>query len=171
MKTLIIIKRHKNALTYLFLGLILFILYLFQNTNTLPSPLGLIPAIVVVYVAICGSVMGEYIGCVIGLVGGLLCDAAAPSSYCFNLVVLTALGIACGFLGTRLFTKRLICTLTLTFLALLLYFILKWLIVGVIFGNEGFYYLTRYALPSVLYSLLYLFPIYPMITIINKRNS
>ena len=170
MKT-VLLKRHKDALTYVFLGLILFILYLFQNVNTFPAPFGLIPAIVVVYVAVCGSVMGEYIGCVMGLIGGLLCDAATPSSYCFNLVILTTLGIVCGFLGTRLFTKRFICTLTLSFLTLLAYFLLRWLIVGVIFGNEGFYYLVRYALPSVLYSLIYALPIYPLITLINKRNS
>ncbi|MBR2152598.1 MAG: hypothetical protein IJ944_04865 [Clostridia bacterium] len=165
------LKRHKNALTYLFLGLILFILYLYQNVNTLPSPLGLIPAIVVVYVAVCGSIMGEYVGCVMGFMGGLLCDVSAPLSYCFNLVVLTAIGIACGFLGTRLFTRRFVCTLTLSFLALVVYFILQWLVVGVIFGNEGFYYLLRYSLPSVLYSLLYVLPVYPLVSIINKRIS
>ncbi len=170
MKT-VFFNRHKNALTYLFLGLILFILYLFQNVNSLPSPLGLIPAVVVVYVAVCGSVLGEYVGCIMGFVGGLLCDTSAPSSYCFNLVILTALGIVCGLLGTRLFTKRFVCTLTLSFLALLTYFILQWLIVGVIFGNEGFYYLLRYSLPSVLYSLLYVLPVYPLISAINKRNS
>ena len=164
-------KRHKDALTYLFLGLILFILYLFQNVNSLPAPFGLIPAIVVVYVAVCGSVMGEYVGSVMGFLGGLLCDTSAPSSYCFNLIVLTALGIACGLLGTRLFTKRFVCTLALSFLALLMYFVLQWFVVGVIFGNEGFYYLLRYSLPSVLYSVLYVLPVYPLISIINKRNS
>ena len=168
---MLFLKRHKDALTYLFLGLILFILYLFQNVQSLPSPLGLIPAIVVVYVAVCGSVMGEYVGCIMGFMGGLLCDTSATSSYCFNLVVLTALGIACGLLGTRLFTRRFVCTLTLSFLALLVYFSLQWLVVGVIFGNEGFYYLLRYSLPSVLYSLLYVLPIYPLISIIDKRNS
>lgn len=164
-------KKHKNALTYLYLGLILFILYLFQSTNTLPTPYGLIPAILVVYVAVCASVFGEYTGCVMGFMGGLLCDTAGPSSYCFNLIILTAIGIGCGLLSTRLFTKRFICTLVLSVIALVFYFIMHWLILGVIFGEDGFYYLVRFSLPSILYSLIYVFPIYPIASLLNKRNS
>ncbi len=164
-------KNHKNALTYLYLGLILFILYLFQSVNTLPSPFGLVPAITIVFVAVCASVFGEYVGCIMGLLGGLLCDTAGPSSYCFNLIVLTALGIMCGLLSTRFFTRRFVCTLAMSALVLLIYFILHWLVIRVIIGNDGFYYLYRYALPSVVYSVIYVFPIYPAVALLNKRNS
>jgi len=164
-------KNRTNALTYVYLGLILFILYLFQCVNTFPSPFGLIPAVVVVFVAVSGSVFGEYVGCIMGFIGGLLCDTAGPSSYCFNLVVLTALGVACGLLSTRLFTKRFTSTLVTSGLTLLVYFVLHWLVLGVIFGNDGFYYLIRYSVPSTFYSALYVFPVYPAVALLNKRNA
>lgn len=164
-------KKNKNLLTYISLGVLLFIIYLFQSVGAIPHIFGLIPAVTVIYTVVCASVCGEYIGCIIGLVGGLFCDAGAPNSYCFNLIVLTALGITCGLLSAHLFTKRFLSVLFLSAVSVTVYFILHWLIIQLILGNDNMYYLIRYSLPSVLYSILFIFPIYPLVKIISKRNA
>lgn len=147
----------RRALTVL----LVFITALFQHSGFIPELFGA-PAILLIPLTVCIAMFERSIpGMCFGVLAGLLWDFALSGGDGFFSVMLTAVGFASGALVTFVFRNNIRAALILSFGALTGCNVLHWLMFIVRKGYEGGTDLlfSRY-LPSVLYSLIFVFVYY-----------
>ena len=97
-----------------------------------------------------------------GLVLGVCMDSAASGTLCFNAIVLMLSAALVSASSSRLFNRNLRSAVLLSFLLTLLYFVLRWLIfyAFTVSAQDNLTYLLHYAIPSVIYTNIFIFPFY-----------
>lgn len=103
--------------------------------------------------------------CVIaGLIAGAFVDSISYKSYCFNTILLMLIAVAVCLAANNLFNKNIRAALVVTFAASAIYFLLLWLFFYCIGSDiqSSLGYLLKYALPSTVYSTVFIFPFYYM---------
>ena len=108
-----------------------------------------------------------------GLACGIFMDACALGSFCFNAILLLLLGVFVSLASSNLFNKNIRSAMVLSLITSAIYFILLWIIFhtkGVTL-TDSLIYLLRYALPSAIYSALFILPFYYFFRYFNKRVS
>lgn len=111
---------------------------------------------------------------VAGLISGAFIDSVSTGSYCFNSIMLLILSVGACLLSANVFNKNVKAVTTLCFLSTVVYYVFYWLvfIVFSLKGNENMEYLLDYALPSALYTAIFVIPLYFLYKYWNKiRNN
>lgn len=110
---------------------------------------------------------------VAGLVAGACLDSVQIGSYCFNTIAFLILAVMVYLISNNLFNKNIQSAVTLCLIVSLLYFIAKW---GIYFTaglnmKDSAEYLLSYALPSALYSTVFIFPLYYLYRFFEKKEN
>lgn len=109
--------------------------------------------------------------CIIAsLISGALIDSVAQG-YCFNTLVLLIIAVCVNLFSNSLFNKNLISAIVLSLISSGGYYFLIWgrfhIIGKTVEDSLG--YLFRYALPSAVYSALFIFPFYYLYKYLNDK--
>lgn len=158
----------RRALTVL----LIFATALFQHTGLMPEILG-VPAMLLVPLTVCVAMFERSMpGMCFGILAGVLWDFASVRGDGFFSVVLTAIGFASGALVTFVFRNNIRSALIISFGSLLFCNISYWLMFILRKGYEGAWdvLFSRY-LPSVLYSLIFVFVFYYLVSLIVKATA
>ncbi len=139
---------------------VLFILHYtkaFQIGSIRANPITVIPFLVAF-----SMFNEEWAAAFTGMATGIFMDSSSAAAGGFHTVVLGLIGLAVSFIVHYLFNNNLRSAIALSLLAALFYFVLRWLFFHAIGGNtdDSIYYLMQYALPSVLYTSIFIFPFY-----------
>lgn len=109
------------------------------------------------------SVFGSVYTCAVaGFLAGVCFDAVTSGAYCFNTIAFIVLAVAVNLCSNNLFNKNIRSVTLLSLLSAVLYFVLKWIVfyaIGVGIADSLFY-LLKYALPSAVYSAIFIFPFF-----------
>lgn len=97
-----------------------------------------------------------------GLVVGACLDSVQIGAYCFNTIAFLILAVTVYLISNNLFNKNIQSAITLSLIVSLLYFLTKW---GIYFTvglsmEDSATYLLSYALPSAVYSAVFIIPFY-----------
>lgn len=109
------------------------------------------------------SVFNSVYACVVaGFLTGVCFDAITSKSFCFNTIVFILLAVAVNLCANNLFNKNIRSVSLLSVLSAVFYFTLKWIIFFAIGANiaDSLLYLLKYALPSAIYSAIFIFPFF-----------
>lgn len=103
-----------------------------------------------------------------GLISGVFCDAVASQPSAFNALALCIIGFASGILVQYYINKNIFSALALSGLASAVYFFADWFVSFVKGVPDNFELLLFYALPSAVYSALFIIPFYFLGKLINR---
>lgn len=154
----------KNILTLRIINAALFALLIFVQYNGVFSikiftanpmlPLALL-------VAIC-MFCSELNGAISGLLVGIFIDTAASTPQGFNAITFLVLGLCCVLIVKHLFNNNIFSAISLCFLCVLAYFILRWIFCIAFCASftENLTYLIRIIFPSCLYTAVFIIPFY-----------
>ena len=157
-------KKRSKIILVAFLNFFIFaVLFLIHYTkvfnigNLNANPIAIIPLLVAY-----SMFNEEWRSALTGIIVGFFMDSTSSAGNGFHTVVLGFLGLSVSFIVKYLFNNNLKSAIALALLATLFYFILRWLIFHAIGGNtnDSVLYLMQYALPSVIYTSLFIFPFY-----------
>ena len=151
---------------------LVFITALIQHTGLIPEILG-VHAVMLVPLTVCIAMFERSIpGMCFGVLAGILWDFASVRGDGFFAVVLTVIGFASGALVTFLFRNNIRSALIISFGSLLLCNVSYWLMFILNKGYEGAWdaLFSRY-LPSVLYSLVFTFVFYYLVSLIVRYTA
>ena len=151
----------KRAAAYLILILTVFLV---QNNIFAASSLILtVPNLLMILVFSFGFMRGSIEGMLIGFVCGLLSDLFFGTTIGFSALLYAVLGYGMGFLGQMYFTEFVDMPLLLCFFSNLVYHLGTYLFAFLLEGRHGFgTYLSRIALPELLYTGLMTLLLYPL---------
>lgn len=153
-------------------AVLVFLTALFQHSGFIPELFGA-PAMVLIPLTVCIAMFERSIpGMCFGVLAGLLWDFAISGGDGFFSVMLTAVGFVTGALVTFVFRNNIRAALLLSFGALTVCNVFHWLMFIVRKGYEGGFELlfSRY-IPSVFYSLIFVFIYYFIVSLIFKATS
>lgn len=110
---------------------------------------------------------------VAGFISGAFIDSIANSSYCFNTIALMLLAVGVSLLSDRVFNKNLKGVTALCFLSCAAYYLFYWLIFinPSVDTTDSIAYLLQFALPSIIYTTLFIFPFYFLYRYWNKLKN
>ena len=108
-----------------------------------------------------------------GLVAGACLDSIANGAYCFNTIALFLLSVAVSLAANNLFNKNIRAATALSFITSGLYYLLLWLFFYAWNMPEGdsMRFLLSYALPSAVYTAIFIFPFYFIFKAFEKRKT
>lgn len=108
-----------------------------------------------------------------GLAAGILLDSVSNSLHCFNSIFFLVIGVAVWLLANNLFNKNIGAAFALTLLASAFYKILWWFFnyFFVLDIKESLALLLQYALPSALYSAVFILPLFYVYKWLNKIKT
>ncbi len=160
----------RNYLAALFNILIAAMIFLVHYTPTIDisffniSPMTLLPFVVAF------SMHYEELSATIGCtVIGIFADSILSGSSCFHTILFFILGFAISLMLKYLLNNNLKCAIMLCFLASVLYFVLRWVFFHAFTGMENsIEYLLQSALPSVLYTTVFIIPFYYLERVIYR---
>ena len=115
----------------------------------------------------------EIAGVLTGLLLGIILDSVTSTPIGFNTLTLTLISFAAALISHYLFNRNLKSALTLCLLFSLAYFFARWL-VGFAFAgdiNDSFLYLIRYAVPSAVYTSVFIVPFFYLEKLVFRHKS
>lgn len=165
-------KRHWGiAILQLVMFTFLFLLHysgLLSISSLHANPLILLPFLV----AYCMFAQ-ELSAALSGMLVGIFMDAFSSSGSYFHTILFFIIGCTVSVLVHYLLNNNFRTGIMLSLVATLFYFALRWLFFHAftedITNSAG--YLMRYALPSVIYTNLFIIPFYFLQSFINRRKS
>lgn len=161
--------RRKNLLHGLCYIAIIFVLYIVSYTDIVSLKIGnASPMPLIAPIIAAGIFYGEWIGFAAGLITGIFVDAVSSQSDCFNTLILLFIGCAAGILIKYYLNNNILSACCLSVGACALYFILYFIISNFTESRQGFQYLLFYALPSAVYSAVFIIPCYYLGKLIKK---
>ncbi len=96
-----------------------------------------------------------------GFICGAFADSIAANSYCFNTAALMCLTVGACLLSDNVFNKNLKAVITLCFLTVFCYYLLYWIFFIIpVLSTGKVEYLLRFALPSAVYTTVFVIPFY-----------
>lgn len=99
---------------------------------------------------------------VAGFFIGAVTDSIAMKSYCFNALLFLSLGVGISLAANNLFNKNVRAATALSLITAVIYYTSYWLCF-MAFGvgmKNSLIYLLGYALPSAIYSAVFIFPFF-----------
>ena len=104
---------------------------------------------------------GMWRGITMAFLYGMFMDTVASGTVCFNTLTLTLVVLVCGVLITYFFNRNVSAIIVLGFIGSAGYFILKWFFLFLLRGVAGQeYYLFSFAIPSAIYTTIFIIPFY-----------
>ncbi len=161
----------KTPFLVLFEAFFIFVFFLLQyNVSDILKIGNAFPPLLVILVFVCSFFFGESHGLYLGLISGILMDAVTDGTTCFYALLLTILGFIAGNIATHYFNNNFGAALTLGAVFMGIFFIAKWLFFYVFkASDQGLKYLTGFALPSLIYSLIIFVGMYFLFKFIKKH--
>ncbi len=153
-------------------AVLVFVTALFQHSGFIPELFGA-PAMLLIPLTVCIAMFERSIpGMCFGVLAGLLWDFAASGGDGFYSVMLTAVGFVSGALVTFVFRNNIRAALLISLGALSFCNIAHWCMFILRKGYEGGFELlfSRY-IPSVFYSLIFVFIYYYIVSLIFKVTA
>ena len=104
----------------------------------------------------------EWVAAFTGMTVGIFMDSVASGSYCFNTILFMLLGVATSFTVHYLFNSNIRSAIMLSLSASLIYFLTRWMVFHTVGDNisNSIFYLLRFGLPSVIYTNLFIVPLF-----------
>ncbi len=155
-------KQNVSYLPGIIYGAIFLIFYMLTYTDILRLNIGnAAPQLLISAVVAVGFFYGEWSGFVAGLFSGILADAVAANTVCFNMISLMLIGLISGLLINRLLNQNIFSALILSLAASFLYHFSYWIVFFVAnsVADSAMYFLYH-SLPSIIYSALFIFITY-----------
>ncbi len=151
---------------YLILGVLVILL---QSTGIMTLQIGTASAVLVLPMTLyAGFYFGEYAGAVYGLLMGALTDVYSSSLF-YNTIALVVVGFFAGVFITRLFNRNLAAASVLSSCSALLFFFIKWFVLYAFFDPVPMFILTRFSLPSSIYTAVFGILMYFPINLFFKK--
>lgn len=109
---------------------------------------------------------------IVGVVAGIFMDACAPSSYCFNAIVMMVIAVFVAVASNTLFNKNIPSATVLSLITSMFYFVYHWVIfhASVESLNNSLTYLLNYSIPSAVFSAVFIFPFYFIYKKLHKTS-
>ena len=98
----------------------------------------------------------------VGFISGAFLDSVADGSFCFNTLIFMLIGAFVSLFANNLFNKNLFAAAVLSIITSTVYYLSLWATFH-LFGASAYDslgYLLVYALPSAVYSSVFIFPLY-----------
>ena len=130
------------------------LLILLQSTGLMPLRIYTASAVLVVPLTVyAGFYFGEYCAAAFGFLVGAATDTYS-STLLYNTVFLTLLGFTAGLFMSRFFNRNIAAAAVVNASASAIYFFLKWLFIYAFSDPASIFVLTRFSLPSFLYTAI-----------------
>ena len=165
-------KRHPFIL--LFNLLIFFFAIIFYYTNIFNFTIkGITPLLVLPILTAFSMFRSPLAGAITGTLCGILMDSNMIDAFCFNAILLLLIGTFVSLCSNNLFNRNIKSAFVLSLISCTLYYVCLWLFfhTGNVSLNDNFIYLLNYALPSALYSSVFIIPFYYIYKHFNKITS
>lgn len=154
--------------------LIFFVSMLFYYTGVLPLTIKCITPLLILPILTAFSIFNTpVVSAVAGLFCGVFMDANALDSYCFNAIVLVIIGAFVTVSSNNLFNKNIFAAMVLSLITAVFYFTLQWVVFETnnITIKDSLIYLLKYALPSAVYSAVFIIPFYYLYRYFERRKE
>ncbi len=154
--------------------LIFFVSLLFYYTGILPLSIkGITPLLILPILTAFSIFNSPLMSAITGLLCGVFMDCNALNSYCFNAMVLLVLGTFVAVASTNLFNKNIFSAMVLSLLTAVFYFVLQWAVFETdnIAISDSLTYLLKYALPTAVYSAVFIIPFYYLYRYFERRKE
>lgn len=154
--------------------LIFFVSMLFYYTGVLPLTIkGITPLLILPILTAFSIFNTPVVSAVAGLFCGVFMDANALDSYCFNAIVLVIIGAFVTVSSNNLFNKNIFAAMVLSLITAVFYFTLQWVVFETnnITIKDSLIYLLKYALPSAVYSAVFIIPFYYLYRYFERRKE
>ena len=163
-------KRYLQTACYVAL---FFLFYLITYTHLFPLRIGNATPAPLVSLTVCVAFFfDEWKGFIAGVITGIAMDAVASETLCFNTFIMLIIGLVCGLLVTHYLNRNIYTIGVLSVGSSLLYFGARWLILqSHSSASAAANSLLFYALPSAVYSALFIIPFYFLGLLINKIGN
>lgn len=151
-----------SAITYCFTGVLLFAAFIIDRTLTGYIKIGLaVPSFLIAALMVPCMFFYEWYGFVAGLICGMALDGVVAFTSFMNTFLIMALGFFAGLVAHYVFNRNFKASLVLTFLASVIYYLVRFLCV-VAFSGEIYKwrYLLEVSLPCALYTTVAAIPMY-----------
>lgn len=142
------------------------ILYVIQfSPDAFPKVYGVVPNFLLLFAVSVAVLEGEIYGVFVGAFAGFLMDNAGNKAFGFNALVVALICYGCGLLVVYLMRNTLLTSVILGFCSLTVLGIIRWFFFYVIWGYPDLWTeLVRVALPTILYSIVFM----PVIFLLNR---
>lgn len=155
-------RPRKTLIIFLINAAMLAVLLLFHYSGSSISIASANPMAALALVVAIIMFSGELPGVLTGMSLGVILDSVTSTPIGFNTVTLTVISFTAALIAHYLFNRNIKSALTLCLLCAAAYFFARWL-VGFAFAGDikdSFKYLIRYALPSAVYTTLFIIPFF-----------
>ena len=164
-------KTKKTFLLIVINALLLTVLLLFHYSGasiaiSTANPMALLALLVAIIMF-----ASEIAGVLTGMLIGIVLDSVTSTPIGFNTLTLTLISFAAALISHYLFNRNLKAAVTLCLLFAFAYFFARWLIGFAFSGDveDSFVYLIRYAVPSAVYTTVFIVPFFYIEKLIFKR--
>ena len=116
----------------------------------------------------------EITGAVAGLLIGIFMDSMSSSGSFFHTFLFFIIGLTVSLLSHYLLNNNFRSAIMLSILASIVYFLLRWFFFHALVQNNFTYsvdYLNKYALPSIIYTNIFILPIYFLQSYLNRLKT
>lgn len=165
-------KRKHSYIYFSVLGIALALIFFLQTSTPLFIPiLGVRPMPAFVLMLCISAFGGQTTGIVSGLALGIATDVISTSPDGYNALTMMLMGLACSLLATYLFNSRLPAAAVLCGIFVAAYYLINWIVCVVARGYEGaFTYLWRFSLPGAIYTWLFVFIFWPLVSLLSRYS-
>ncbi len=110
---------------------------------------------------------------VAGIVAGACLDGITNGAYCFNTITLFLISVAVCLAANNLFNKNIQSAVALSLITSAVYYLLLWQFFYAwgVPVEQSLRYLLSYALPSAVYTALFIFPFYFIFKFFEKYKA
>ncbi len=162
-------KRYLQTVCYVAL---FFLFYLITYTGLFPLKIGNAAPAPLIPLTVCVAFFfDEWKGFIAGVITGIAMDAVASEAVCFNTFIMLIIGLACGLLVTHYLNRNVYTIGVLSITSSLIYFGARWLLQSHSSAASAANSLLFYALPSAVYSALFIIPFYFLGLLINRIGT
>ena len=134
---------------------------------------GALPLLVLPMLCAFSMFHDEMVSAFTGLTIGILMDSVAARSVCFNAIMMFLISLAVSLITRLLFNNNIRAALALGIIGSLFYFLVRWAVFFAFYetaaGNMT--YLTRFALPSAIYTAAFLVPFYYLQRLLYRKTA
>lgn len=165
------IKKHPFIFTFNILIFLFAVLFHYTVAYSL-SIKGITPLLILPILTAFSLYHSPLVSALTGLFAGIFMDACMIGSHCFNALVLMFVGVFVSVSSNILFNKNIRSATVLSLITASVYFILQWIIfyTSNVTVDDKLIYLLKYALPSIIFTAIFIFPFYFLYRYFNNSE-
>lgn len=166
-------QKRVGALTYCFVGVLLFAAFIIDRTLVGYIKIGMAaPSFLICALVVSSMFFYEWYGFFAGLIGGMALDGVMTASSFMNTFLLMALCFFAGLVAHYVFNRNFKACMVLCFLFSVVYYFVRWVCV-IAFSGEifKFRYLAQVSFPCVLYTTAAAIPVYFLFRWVSKDRK